>query len=372
MRILHVITQLDNMYGAQRHVVESVRDHLAHQHNCLVVSGEIGIASAEIEAMNIQVQHLPTLKNSYNILNATKAATSLKEIIRNYEPDIVISHSSKAGIIARMVCYGTKTPNIFTVHGWSFEKGTPWHQQLFGRLSEWCLKRFSDSYFCVSNHTASYGKQVLGLNNKQVFVCPNMHKPSNFKDNKTVHFNNVLMVACFRKQKDHQTAIKALKYIIDQKNLTDIHFTFAGDGPQRQQIEQLIAEYQIASHITLLGEVSDIEACYNHCDMVILPTFYEGLPIALIEAIQKHKPIVATKVGGIGEIIDEGINGNTIAVGDYITLAQVITGYYQQNCIAKLGENSGKLYEDRYSYEKISAKMNEVMQLALTNSIFRN
>jgi glycosyltransferase involved in cell wall biosynthesis len=199
-----------------------------------------------------------------------------------------------------------------------------------------------------------------------------MHKPSNFKDNKTVHFNNVLMVACFRKQKDHQTAIKALKYIIDQKNLTDIHFTFAGDGPQRQQIEQLIAEYQIASHITLLGEVSDIEACYNHCDMVILPTFYEGLPIALIEAIQKHKPIVATKVGGIGEIIDEGINGNTIAVGDYITLAQVITRYYQQNCIAKLGENSGKLYEERYSYEKISAKMNEVMQLALTNSIFRN
>ncbi|MDI9364564.1 MAG: glycosyltransferase family 4 protein [Flavobacterium sp.] len=372
MRILHVITQLDKMYGAQRHVVESIRDHLARHHECLVVSGEIGIASAEIEAMNIQVHHLPTLKNTYNIFKDIAASKSLKQIILNYQPDIVISHSSKAGIIARIVCDSNKIPNIFTVHGWSFEKGTPWYQQLFGRLSEWCLKPFSDSYFCVSNHTASYGKQVLGLNDKQVFVCPNMHKPSNNNGYQTTLFNNVLMVACFRKQKDHHTAIKALKYIIDQKSLPNIQFTFAGDGPQRQYIEQLIEQYKLAPYINLLGEVSDIDNCYNHCDIVILPTFYEGLPIALIEAIQKHKPIIATKVGGITEIIDEGKNGNTIAVGDEIALAKFITSYYLQNSIATFGQNSGHLYQERYSYKKISAKMNEVIEQALANSMFRN
>jgi glycosyltransferase involved in cell wall biosynthesis len=372
MRILHVITQLDKMYGAQRHVVESVRDHLVRQHECLVVSGEVGIASAEIEAMNVQVCHLPTLKNTYNIFSDIAVATSLQQIIKDYQPDIVISHSSKAGIITRIVCHNIKVPNIFTVHGWSFEKGTPWYQQLFGRFIERCLKPFSDSYFCVSNHTANFGKQVLRLDNKQVFVCPNMHKAANCNEQQVKLFNNVLMVACFRKQKDHRTAIKALKYIIDQKSLPNIHFTFAGDGPQRSYIERLIEQYQLAPYISLLGEVSDINHCYNHCDLVILPTFYEGLPIALIEAIQKHKPVIATKVGGIAEIIEENINGNTLAVGDDVALAKFIICYYQQNKIIPFGQNSGHLYHERYSHERISMTMNKVLEDALANSIFRH
>lgn len=372
MRILHVITQLDKMYGAQRHVVESVRDHLVNGHQCAVVSGEIGIASAEIESMEVTVHYIKALKNSYNIFSDLKAASAIKKIIQIYQPDIVISHSTKAGIITRIVCYINKVPNIFTVHGWSFEIGTPWHQQFFGKISEWILKRFSDSYFCVSNYTANYGTQILALNKNKVYVCPNMHKPSSAPVTSTTVFNNVLMVACFRLQKDHKTALKALNYIITSKALPDIHFTFAGDGPQRNNIERLIKKYQLESYVTLLGEVSDIDKQYNRCDIVILPTFYEGLPIALIEAIQKHKPVIATNVGGISEIINNNFNGNLIAVNDYTLLAKLILSYYKNKHFIEYGNNGGKLYQDIYSYEKISAKMNNVINQAFTKSIFRN
>lgn len=371
MRILHVITQLDKMYGAQRHVVESVRNHLTKRHDCLVISGEIGIASTAIEEIGVEVKHLHYLKNSYNIINDIQAILQLTKIIANYQPDIVISHSSKAGIITRITCYLKKVPNIFTVHGWSFEIGTPWYQQFFGRISERVLKHISDSYFCVSKYTANYGIKVLQLNKQSVYVCPNMHKPKQDVITIFKEYNNVLMVACFRRQKDHVTALKALHHIINVIDINNIHITFAGDGPQRGLIENYIDKLGLQKNVTLLGEVANIDACYNTCDMVILPTYYEGLPMSLIEAIQKNKPIIATNVGGISEIIDDTVNGNLIAVGDYKHLANLIVSYYQQHKLASLGIKSGKIYEDLYSYEKISFHMNSVIHQSLQQSIFR-
>lgn len=371
MRILHVITQLDKMYGAQRHVVESVRDHLTKEHECLVISGDLGIASTAIEDIGVAVQHMPNLKNSYNIISDLRAILQLKKAIASYQPDIVISHSSKAGIITRITCYIQKIPNIFTVHGWSFEIGTPWYQQFFGRISEWLLKHISDSYFCVSHYTANYGIKVLHLNKQFVHVCPNMHKPKHDAAKAFTLYNNVLMVACFRQQKDHITALKALHHIIKVIGITNITATFAGDGSQRSAIEACIEKLGLQNHIILLGEVADIDAGYDTCDMVILPTYYEGLPISLIEAIQKNKPIIATNVGGISEIISDTLNGNLIAVGDYKQLANHIVNYYQQNKLVSLGIKSGEIYEDMYSYQKISTKMNNVIQQSLQQSIFR-
>lgn len=371
MRILHVITQLNKMYGAQRHVVESVRDHLTKGHDCLVITGDIGIASTAIEDIGVEVKYLKTLKNSYNIFNDVQAILQLKKNIASYKPDIVISHSSKAGIITRITCFLQKVPNIFTVHGWSFEIGTPWYQQFFGRISEWLLKHISDSYFCVSHYTANYGLKVLHLNKQSVHVCPNMHKPKQDVYKTFYVYNNVLMVACFRRQKDHITALKALHHIIKVIGITNITITFAGDGPQRSAIEACIKKLGLQNNIILLGEVADIDACYDNCDMVILPTYYEGLPISLIEAIQKNKPIIATNVGGNSEIISDTINGNLIAVEDYKQLANHIVSYYQQNKLVSLGAKSGEIYEDLYSYKKISTKMNSVIYQSLQQSIFR-
>jgi len=372
MRIIHIITKLHEMYGAQRHAVESMKDHLKNNHSCLAVAGTDGYATEEIKKLGINVITVPTLKNTYNLLVDFKAVAAIVAIIQDYKPDLVISHSSKAGVIARIACYKTKTPNIFTVQGWPFEKGTPYFQKVVAKAIERLLIPFSDSYMCVSEYTKTYGLSQLPLKESRLYVCPNMHEekeeivPTAF-----ALTNDVLMVAGFRGQKDHITALKALKIIVAENKLPNIHFTFAGDGPKRSCIEQFINENNLNKFVTLIGETKEIDKYYDHCDLVILPTYYEGLPLSLLEAIQKGKPVIATDTGGINEIVQDGINGNLLAVEDAAALAKHLSDYYLNNKIPQLSINAKRVYDTHYSYNIVCSKLNEVIEDALQNSIFK-
>ena len=371
MRIIHIITKLHEMYGAQRHAVESMKNHIKLKHECLAIAGTDGYATEEIKAIGIKVITVPFLKNTYNLLTDFKAVTSIVNIINEYQPDLVISHSSKAGVIARIACYKTKTPNIFTVQGWPFENGTPILQKIIAKTIERLLIPFSDSYMCVSEYTKHFGLSQLPLNEERLYVCPNMHEEKEEATPITSTLtNNVLMVAGFRGQKDHITALKALKILVTENKSPNVHFTFAGDGPKRECIEQFIDENNLKKHITLIGETKEIDKYYDYCDMVILPTYYEGLPLSLLEAIQKGKPVIATDTGGINEIVKDGVNGNLLAVEDATALANHISDYYLNNKIPQLSLNSKMIYDTHYSYQIVSETLNFVIDSAIQKSIF--
>lgn len=371
MRILHVITELDNMYGAQRHLVECVKDHVLKGHTCKIISGKTGIASNQLGKYNIEITCISSLRNSYFIVNDIQAINSIGKEINQFRPDIVISHSSKAGILTRIACRLKRIPNIFTVHGWSFEKGTPFLQFISGYVIEYLLKGISDKYFCVSEHTAAFGQKILGIKKEKVLVCPNIHEKRILSAPDTTIYNNILMVAGFRKQKDHSTAVKAMDIIVNVHNRKDIHLTLIGDGPERKYIESLIQNYNLSNYINLAGETTEIDKFYKSCDVVILPTHYEGLPIALIEAIQHAKPIIATNVSGVSEIVQEGYNGNLIAENDSNALADLLIKYYDENLFYEFGGNALKVYSDKFSYESICNKMNIIINNLPSNSIYK-
>ena len=371
MRILHVITELDNMYGAQRHLVECVKNHIAEGHSCAIISGKTGTASDQLAAYPIDIICIPALRNSYFFINDI---TAIKDIIRQidkFRPDIVISHSSKAGIITRIACSIRKVPNIFTVHGWSFEKGTPFYQYLSGYVIESLLKGISDKYYCVSKHTADFGEKKIGIKREKLLVCPNVHENRELSEPNPTIYHNILMVAGFRKQKDHTGAIRAMNIIVNEYNRTDLTLTLIGDGPERKNIERLIQECGLEKWVILAGETTKMDSYYEGCDLVILPSHYEGLPIALIEALQKAKPIIATDVSGVSEIVEEGYNGNLIAENDYKALADLIIRYYNDNSFMMLGANALKVYKERFSYIDICKKMNEIINSLPTNSIYK-
>ena len=370
MKILHVITELDNMYGAQRHLVECVKDHIIKGHVCKVISGKTGIASAQLSKKGIEIICIPELRNSYFILNDVKAITKICKEIDDFIPDIVISHSSKAGIVARIACKIKKVPNIFTVHGWSFEKGTPLYQYITGYIIEYLMKGISDKYFCVSEHTASFGQKKIGIKRNKILVCPNVHEKRELASLDNNIYHSVLMVAGFRKQKDHETAIKAIDKIVNTLKRNDIKLILIGDGPERKNIENLINQYKLSNYITLAGETTEIDKYYKSCDVVILPTHYEGLPIALIESIQNAKPIIATNVSGVSEIVQDGYNGNLIAENDFNALADLIVKYYDENRFNEMGANALKVYSDKFSYESICIKMNNLIDNLSSNSIY--
>ncbi len=373
MRILHIITKLNEMYGAQRHAVESVKDHLAHGHSCMVIAGEVGAASGMLESMGVTVKQASFLKNSYNPITGNKAVNEIVAMIEMYKPDLVISHSTIAGIVTRVACYRKKIPNIFTVQGWPFEIGTSWHQRLAGLVIEYLLKPFSDSYYCVSHYTAKYGIKTLGFKNtNRIYVGGNMHIDKVYTP--AVPFRvhkNVLMVAGFRGQKDHISALKALEIIVKENKVPGLTLTFVGNGPKRNVIEAFIQERNLGNHINLAGETDNVDAFYDNADIIILPTYYEGLPLSLLEAIQKAKPVIATNVGGNNEVVIDNVNGNLLAVEDYTALATHIIDYYTNNKLQQLSVQSRKVYDDVHSYEKVSKQLNNIINKAVETSVFK-
>ncbi len=366
MTILHIITELDKMYGAQRHVIEAINNHLNNGYHCMVITGKKGTVSAMIEAMGVKVVAISSIKNSYNIFHDALAIPAIIGAIEQLKPSLVVSHSSKASVVARIACAITKTPNIFTVHGWAFEKGVPPLQYYLGKITEQLLKPLTDQYYCVSAYTAAYGIEQLSLDTNKVHICPNLHVPAlthRFVPKPLNH--NVLMVAEFRRQKDHVTAILAIEHLVYVLQMKQLHFTFVGDGKRRQAMELLITEKQLGNYITIAGETNEIDAYYAACDLVILPSLYEGLPISLIEALREGKPIIASDVGGINEIVQPGVNGFLTKVGNYEQLAIQIATCYNELLLHQFGANSWRIYQEKYDYQTIVQQMNAILHKAI-------
>ncbi len=374
MRIIHVITKMHEMYGAQRHAVESIKNHLLNGHECLLIAGTDGDASNEIKTLGVEVIVVSDLKNSYNFFLDRKAILDVEAIIKKFKPDLVISHSSKAGVVARIAGYRTKTPNAFTVQGWPFENGTPFIQRIVALIIEKGLIKISDNYICVSEYTRKFGYSKLPLFKERVFVCPNLHQVNvnTARDTEFKLSYKVLMVAGFRSQKDHLTALKALKLILDSKKIENIQFVFAGDGPKRNEIEGTIQKLNLQNKILLVGATKEIDFYYKNSDIVILPTFYEGLPLSLLEAQCWGKPIIATDTGGINEIIVDNYNGNLIQVSDAEALANHIIRYYSDNLIEKMSINALNYYESKYSHKIITDQLNQIIASAVEKSRYNS
>ncbi len=146
----------------------------------------------------------------------------------------------------------------------------------------------------------------------------------------------VLTVARMDKLKGH-------KYLIEAAPLVpDAIFLLAGDGPERAKMEERARELGVADRVVFLGSRNDIPELLSACDVFILPSILEGLPLSILEAMSASKPVIATDIGGTNEIIIDGENGLLVPPGDSKALAEKIKLLLSDKSLAKRLAVSGK------------------------------
>ena len=159
-------------------------------------------------------------------------------------------------------------------------------------------------------------------------------------------------IAILRRKKGHHTLLDAIPLVL--KELPTAVFLFAGDGPQRQNIEKKIAELGIAANVKLLGLRKDIPEILKTIDVFVLPTLQEALGTSFLEAMAMGKPVVGTKVGGIGEVLKDGINGYLVEPGHPSILAEAIIKLLQDKDKARMmGREGEKIVRQNYTVEKM-------------------
>jgi glycosyltransferase involved in cell wall biosynthesis len=245
----------------------------------------------------------------------------LWRLCRRIRPTIVHANSSKAGILGRTAAWLARVPiRIFTAHGWAFKATSA----LSSRVYLWAdriVAPITSVVVCVSEteyragvaaRTCRPSRAVTIYNG--VEVAPPATRPDRPK-------TRIVSVGRLATPKDFATLIRAAS-LLDPSRF-DLHLL--GDGPDRSDLERLTDVLGITENVTFEGDVHDVDERLLDSDVFVLSSHSEGLPISVLEAMAAGLPVVATRAGGIPELVADGVSGLLVPPDDVQALANALT-----------------------------------------------
>jgi glycosyltransferase involved in cell wall biosynthesis len=175
----------------------------------------------------------------------------------------------------------------------------------------------------------------------------------------------ITTVANLRPGKGHDVLLKAAARVL--RRVPDVTFQIVGDGPRRQELEQQASALRISAQVSFLGHRSDVPAVLAQSDIFAFPSFMEASPNAVIEAMAAGLPIVATRVGGIPEVIEHERSGLLVPPGDDRALAGAILRLIERpERAAQVGEAARAAVHGRFSFDRMVTEFQELFLAELS------
>jgi glycosyltransferase involved in cell wall biosynthesis len=385
VRIVRVIARL-NIGGPARHVALLERHLPALGYQSWLVHGTPTAGEGELAfeaGPDHAVVRLTSLSRSIRVVADAAALWQIWQMLRRIEPDVVHTHTAKAGALGRMAatCYNLSRPRarravlVHTFHGHVFEG---YFRPSVGRVVrsvERMLARLTDRIIAISPgqrrdlverfRIAPASRVVvvpLGLDleplarlardrssqratgDADAVVCAFIGRLA------PVKHVDLLIRACARAFADEPRG----------------RLLVVGDGECRADLEALAARLGLAGKITFAGWQTDLQALYAGVDLVALSSLNEGTPVALIEAMAAGCAVVATAVGGVPDVVDDGRTGRLVAPGDESALAAAIAELIGDvELRARLGAAARAEALARFGYARLVADVDRVYREAL-------
>lgn len=339
--------------GAQTHVLELLRVGQGRREQHLATGSE-GPLTESARKLGVTVHILPTLDN---LLHPSRDAVAIRDayrLIRQLHPSLVHAHSSKAGLVARLAARTAGVPSVFTAHGWAFTEGAPQGRRLIALVSESLAAHWSARIICVSCYDRNLAlryriappERLVTIYNGVADVDEGLWaRPS---DGNPVR---ATMVARFSRPKDQLALVRAASQLAGPWELQ-----LVGDGELLPQAKRQAERLGLHECIRFLGSRSDVPELLARSQVFVLASNYEGLPITIIEAMRAGLPVVASKVGGVPELVTDGDNGFLVPRGDVSALAHALQTLIDD---PSLRERMGRRSRDRYLAEFTLERMIE-------------
>ena len=355
-RILILITRSEPG-GAQSHVLVLLNG-LVKKYEVILATGEQGFLLDEAKELGIESHLLPSLKRNISPRRDFQAYKEIKELLLLTGPDLLHTHSSKAGILGRLAAHRLGIKNVFTAHGWAFADGTPWIRKLIGVPTEYVAGKWCDRIITVSHADKQLAVKYHITNRNKIAVIHN--GVSNIEGAVRVSQVNdppvLIMVARVAPPKNFISLLDALSCIEEK-----YHLRIVGDGPDLMDLKQYAKELGIAKNIDFMGSRNDVPAVLASSDIFILSSDWEGFPISIIEAMRAGLPIIASNVGGISEAVIEGKNGYLIPRGETGILSKKIRSLLSdKNKRTAMGRYSRGLFEKQRTTEVMLADIENI------------
>ena len=355
--------------GAERHIkniIDRLRNYNDLEMHILSISKEIKKDSV-LKKDGVTIHQIKAVKLPMTVAGITIYPIKMIREAKKINPDLIhgqmigAPYGFAAGILAK------KYPTLLTIHTIIKQTSKTNRSSFYGKihdtlwrlLEKWELKRIP-YLIVVSPHLKEELKKDGA---KNITVIPNGIDANWFDVPNESITGRILFVGRIRPGKGLENLIKSIKLVIDKG--CDVHLHVVGptnDLHYLKYLQELAKKMEVREHVEFIGSIPDDALLneYAECSIFVLPSSIESNPIVLLEAMASGKPVIATNVGGIPYMIEDGKNGFLVNYGDIEGLAEKILKLMNDKKLRDFIAENGKKTAMKYSWENISEETYEV------------
>ena len=372
LKILRIITRL-NIGGPAIHTILLTAYLNDEQYESYLVTGRVEPNETDMSYFAEQHHVIPLyvrkMSREIRILHDLLAFLEICKVIRQIKPDIVHTHTAKAGMLGRLAAIILRVPVIVhTFHGNVF-------REYFGKCKtclfifiERSLAKFTTRIIAISEQqkkellnfkiTDENKIVIINLGFQFANVIPSEEDRNKFRHKYNIPLDAKLIgiVGRLVPVKNHLLFLSIAQDILNEKD--DVYFTLIGDGELREHLEQEIKQRNISDRVIITGFIEDLKQVYSDLDLVLLTSNNEGTPVALIEAMACKKIVMSTKVGGVEDLITPGVNGYCFLPKEKEGFVQEITCWLNNpDHYCEIGSEAHKSVINKYSSETLISQI---------------
>ena len=315
-----------------------------------------------VEENHMEVRTFKNMVQPLRPFKDTLALIDLTAFLRKNPYHIVHTHNSKAGFLGRLAAKLVGVPVIVhTVHGFAFHDQEPlWRQMLFRNL-ERLASRWSDRMIFISQPLIDWALKDHIVGEDKITKIYSGIQLDKFHPVKSEEKDQIRSKWSIKKEeavvgivsklwegKGHTVLIEAFKLL--KEKIKDAKLVIVGEGYLYDELFRRVGNNGLRDSVLFTGFQMDVSEIIATFDVAVLPSFFEGMGRVILEAMAMEKPIVASRVGGIPDLIDQGINGLLVRPGDARELADALERVLSDNGLAKkLGKEGRKKIKDQFS-----------------------
>lgn len=378
IKVLRILNRFN--IGGPTHNATFLTKYLEPEFKTKLIAGKKleSEAGSEFILKNYEIDYeiIDDMSRSINLIKDFKSFIKIRRIIKDFQPDIVHTHASKSGALGRLAAINMNVPKVIhTFHGHVFHSYFGYLKTKFYILLERYLASKSSAIIAISKLQQEELIQDFKIcSPEKIHVIPLGFDLDKFQSN--VAFNRDL----FRKEfglldeeiaigiigrltpiKNHTFFLESIKSI---QNTTSKKFKvfIIGDGEDREYLEELAKKLHLKTNlldkkdplIYFTSWRKDMDVIYSGLDIVALTSLNEGTPVTLIEAQAANKPIVSTNVGGVLDVVLEGITAKTCSREDISSFSKNLRALVDDSDLRKkMGRSGYNHVSNLFSYKRL-------------------
>jgi glycosyltransferase involved in cell wall biosynthesis len=376
-RILHLTTRL-NISGPALQAILLTATLRDLQHDTRLVAGPSPFPADSMmhiaQQYHIEPVMLPILRGSLNPITNLRIIRQLARVMRDYQPDVVHTHTTAAGFLGRLAAWWAGVPVVVhTLHMHPFRGYYSQLRTFLFTVLERIGARFADSIITVSEKLRREivdRYHIAGRN--RITVLPPGYDLASFAHIKRgqgafraawgipADAPLVGIIGRLLPVKNHALFLQAAVRV--RAELPDAHFVIVGDGPLRSALQAQVRELELTNCVHFTGWQQDIASIYSDLNVLVISSHNEGAPVPMIEALAAGCPVVATDVGAVADVLT-GTGGIVVPSGDARALAEGIWRTLRQ---PPNPEADRARILDRYSIERLAHDLDSLYRGLLT------